>query len=131
MKHILLDGDTLKLDEVQAAALGEARVEISPEAWERVRAARALVDRLAGDDEPHYGINTGFGMLAEVPIPRQDLERLQRNLVLSHAAGVGEPLPLPEARALMLLRANVLAKGHSGVREETLRLTPYIIRSAD
>jgi histidine ammonia-lyase len=122
MEHVLLDGDTLKLEEVRAISEGRARAEIAPGARERVRAARALVDARAAEDAPHYGINTGFGTLAEVHIARGDLARLQRNLVLSHAAGVGEPLPLPEARALVLLRANVLAKGHSGIREETLDL---------
>ncbi len=122
MEHVLLDGDTLKLEEVRTVSEGRARAEIAPEARERVRAARALVDARAAEDAPHYGINTGFGTLAEVHIPRGDLARLQRNLVLSHAAGVGEPLPLPEARALVLLRANVLAKGYSGIREETLDL---------
>ena len=122
MRHVLLDGDTLKLEEVQAIARAEARVEIAPWARERVRAARALVEQRLEDGEPHYGINTGFGTLAEVRIERAELERLQRNLVLSHAAGVGAPLPLHEARALVLLRANVLAKGMSGIREETLDL---------
>jgi histidine ammonia-lyase len=122
MRHVMLDGDTLKLEEVLAIARGEGRVGLAPEARRRVRAARALVDALIEDDEPHYGINTGFGTLAEVRIDRADLVRLQRNLVLSHAAGVGAPLPLPEARALVLLRANVLAKGMSGIREATLDL---------
>jgi histidine ammonia-lyase len=81
-----------------------------------------VVEARLADGAPHYGINTGFGTLAEVRIDPADLARLQRNLVLSHAAGVGSPLPLPEARALMLLRANVLAKGVSGIREETLDL---------
>jgi histidine ammonia-lyase len=120
--HVLLDGDTLTLEEVQLVALGHARAELSPGARERVRRSRALVEARLEDGEPHYGINTGFGTLAEVRIDRADLERLQRNLVLSHAAGVGAPLPLVEARALMLLRANVLAKGVSGIREETLDL---------
>jgi histidine ammonia-lyase len=115
MRHILLDGDTLELDEVEALARGEAQAELAPAARERVRAARA-------HGEAHYGINTGFGTLAEVRIAPEDLERLQRNLVLSHAAGVGAPLPLAEARALVLLRANVLAKGYSGIREGTLDL---------
>ena len=122
MRHVLLDGDTLELEEVQAIARAEAHVELAPSARARVRAARALVERCLEDDEPHYGINTGFGTLAEVRIDRAELTRLQRNLVLSHAAGVGAPLPLPEARALVLLRANVLAKGMSGIREETLDL---------
>jgi histidine ammonia-lyase len=122
MEHVLLDGDTLTLEEAVAVAHGRARAEVSPGARERVRRARALVEARLEDGEAHYGINTGFGNLAEVRIARADLERLQRNLILSHAAGVGSPLPLPEARALMLLRANVLAKGLSGIREETLDL---------
>jgi histidine ammonia-lyase len=122
MERVLLDGDTLRLEEVQAVARGHARAELSPDARERVRRSRALVEARLEDGEPHYGINTGFGTLAEVRIERGDLERLQRNLVLSHAAGVGAPLPLEEARALMLLRANVLAKGVSGIRDETLDL---------
>jgi histidine ammonia-lyase len=101
---------------------GRARAELSPSARERVRRARALVQARLEDGEAHYGINTGFGTLAEVRIDRADLEKLQRNLVLSHAAGVGAPLPLAESRALTLLRANVLAKGVSGIREETLDL---------
>lgn len=127
MEHVLLDGDTLRLEEVQAVARGWARAELAPSARERVRRARALVEERLSDGEPHYGINTGFGTLAEVRIAPEDLRRLQRNLVLSHAAGVGAPLPLPEARALMLLRANVLAKGNSGIREQTLDLLVAMI----
>jgi histidine ammonia-lyase len=122
MERVLLDGDTLTLEEVLAVARGSARAELAPEARVRVRRSRALVEARLGDGEPHYGINTGFGTLAEVRIAAEDLERLQRNLVLSHAAGVGAPLPVTEARALVLLRANVLAKGVSGIREETLDL---------
>ena len=119
---ILLSGGALTLEQVGAAALGGARVEVAPAARERVRAARLLVDRIALGDVPTYGINTGFGTLAEVSIPRADLQRLQRNLILSHSAGTGQPLSLPEVRALMLLRANVLAGGYSGIREITLDL---------
>ena len=122
MERVLLDGDTLTIEEVLAVSHGRARPELAPEARERVRRARAFVEARLEDGEAHYGINTGFGTLAEVRIPRGDLERLQRNLVLSHATGVGAPLSLPETRALMLLRANVLAKGVSGIREETLDL---------
>jgi histidine ammonia-lyase len=122
MRHVLIDGDTLELEEVEAVARSEARVEVSPAARERVRRARALVEARLSDGEAHYGINTGFGTLAEVRVSDADLAQLQRNLVLSHAAGVGAPLPVPEARALVLLRANVLAKGLSGVREATLDL---------
>src|SRR3954469_818197 len=120
--RIVLSGDRLTLEEVSAAARGGARIEIEPRARQRVRAARALVDRIAEGDTPTYGINTGFGTLAEVSIPKGDLRKLQRNLILSHAAGVGAPLPAAEVRALMLLRANVLSGGHSGIRESTLDL---------
>src|SRR3954470_8834870 len=120
--RIILSGSDLTLEQVGAAAAGGARIEIASHARERVRAARALVDRIAKGDVPTYGINTGFGTLAEVSIPRADLQTLQRNLILSHSAGTGQPLPAPEVRALMLLRANVLSGGYSGIRESTLDL---------
>src|SRR3954468_11759686 len=120
--RIVLSGDRLTLEEASAAARGGARIEIEPRARKRVRAARALVDRIAEGDEPTYGINTGFGTLAEVSIPKADLRKLQRNLILSHSAGTGAPLPAAEVRALMLLRPNVLAGGYSGIRETTLEL---------
>jgi len=120
--RVLIDGDTLKLEEILQVARGEAQVELSPDAAGRVEAARRMVDRVAESDEPTYGINTGFGTLAEVRIARKDLRELQRNLILSHSVGVGTPLPLVEARALLLLRCNVLAKGYSGIRAQTLAL---------
>ncbi|MBJ6762853.1 histidine ammonia-lyase [Myxococcaceae bacterium JPH2] len=120
--RVLVDGDTLKLEEILQVARNEATVELAPEAAARVAASRALVDRVAAGDTPSYGINTGFGTLAEVRIDKKDLRDLQRNLILSHACGVGTPLPIPEARALLLLRCNVLAKGYSGIRPETLGL---------
>ena len=122
MARVIVDGENLSLDQIEAVARGNVRVELSPRARERVSAARRIVEARLDDGEAHYGINTGFGTLAEVRIPRGDLEKLQRNLILSHAAGVGAPLSPAEARALVLLRANVLAKGHSGIRQETLDL---------
>src|SRR5262245_22598084 len=122
LPRIMLDGETLTLEQLQQVAFNQAQVGLSPSARERVLASRHLVDRVAEGDTPAYGINTGFGTLAEVRIDRKDLRDLQRNLILSHAAGVGTPLPLPEARALLLLRCNVLAKGYSGIRPETLAL---------
>ena len=74
------------------------------------------IDRLAAGDEPIYAVNTGVGLLADVRIPREDLDQLQRNVMRSHAAGVGEPLAREVVRAMMLIRANVLAKGFSGIR---------------
>lgn len=120
--RLLIDGDTLRLEEILQVAHNEVTVELSPEAEACVRASRELVDRVAAGDAPAYGINTGFGTLAEVRIEKKDLRELQRNLIVSHAAGVGTPMSLPEARALLLLRCNVLAKGYSGIRLETLKL---------
>jgi histidine ammonia-lyase len=122
MQQVLLDGDTLTLEEVEAVAAGRARAELAPSARHRVAASRALVEARLDDGEAHYGINTGFGTLAEVRIPREDLRKLQRNLVLSHSVGVGQPLAGAEARALMLLRAACMAKGLSGIRPATLDL---------
>ena len=121
-RRLLLDGETLSLEEIREVSRGDCHVALAPEALARVERARALVDRVAAGRAAAYGINTGFGTLAEVRIDRKDLRTLQRNLLLSHAAGVGTPLPIPEARALLLLRCNVLAKGHSGIRPRTLQL---------
>ncbi len=117
-----IDGDTLKLEDIRQVAAGEAIVELSAASLEKVQRSRALVDRIAERDEPTYGVNTGFGTLAEVRIDKGDLRKLQRNLLLSHAAGVGNPLSIAETRALLLLRCNVLAKGFSGIHPNTLQL---------
>ncbi len=117
---ILLDGATLSLDQLLAIADNFAEVGLAPAARVRVNAARAVVDAAAAGDRPVYGVNTGFGNFAETRIERADLAALQLNLLRSHAAGVGEPLPVRAVRAAMALRANVLAKGYSGIRVETL-----------
>ena len=118
---ILLDGHSLDLDGLTALAEGRAKAGLAEAAIDRVRRARAIVDRHAAGSEAVYGINTGFGSLAEVAIPRDKLSALQVNLLRSHASGVGEPLPIATVRATMALRANVLAKGFSGIRLETLQ----------
>jgi histidine ammonia-lyase len=112
----------ITLDEVVAVARGGARVRLAPGALERVRAARAFVDQLCEEDRTVYGVTTGFGHLSRVKIPADHVEALQRNLIRSHASGVGEPFDIPTARAIMLMLANSLARGHSGVREQTLSL---------
>ncbi|MGC9970895.1 MAG: histidine ammonia-lyase [Bryobacteraceae bacterium] len=111
-----LDGEHLTIEEVVAVAKEGEPVSLAPEAVQKMLRARAVVERLASADTPVYGVNTGVGLLADVRIPRQDLEQLQRNVVRSHACGVGEPLRRAEVRAMMLIRANVLAKGFSGIR---------------
>jgi histidine ammonia-lyase len=117
---IYLDGSSLTLDGLVAIANDFAPVALTDAARERVRAARAIVDEFADRDTPAYGINTGFGNFAQVKIPHDSLSQLQVNLLRSHAAGVGERLPVPVVRATMALRANVLAKGFSGIRLDTL-----------
>jgi histidine ammonia-lyase len=115
-----LDGRSLSLEQLLAIADGREPVGLADAARARVAAARAVVDRVAEGDKAVYGINTGFGSFAEVRIPPESLERLQLNLLRSHASGVGEPLPVRAVRAMMALRANVLARGFSGIRIETL-----------
>src|SRR5687767_3170895 len=119
---IHLDGRSLTLDDLTAIAYGDVHVSLTDAARARVRAARVVVDAAAELETPAYGINTGFGNFANVRIPHDSLAELQLNLLRSHAAGVGEPLPIPVVRATMALRANVLAKGYSGIRIETLEL---------
>ena len=119
---IELDGKSLTLDQLITISYERETVAVSEAARGRVRAARDVVDEFAHRNEPTYGINTGFGNFADVRIPADSLEALQVNLLRSHAAGVGEPLSIPVVRATMALRANVLAKGFSGIRLETLDL---------
>jgi histidine ammonia-lyase len=124
---IQLDGSRLTLPDLVAIAHEFAEVRIAESARAKVEAARAVVDDVAARDEPTYGINTGFGSFAEVRIPTDSLSVLQVNLLRSHAAGVGEPLPIPVVRATMALRANVLAKGFSGIRMKTLELLVHLL----
>ncbi|HET9401236.1 MAG TPA: histidine ammonia-lyase [Candidatus Acidoferrales bacterium] len=113
---ILLDGNFLTFEQVYEVALRGEIVGIAGQAGERMSASRAIVERLIASDATAYGVNTGFGELAEVRISREQIRQLQLNLVRSHACGVGAPLDEAETRAMMLLRANALAKGYSGVR---------------
>ena len=117
---IELDGSTLTLEALERIARQGERVALATAAAASVDAARAVVDEHASRGQPVYGINTGFGALADVAIPADQLAALQLNLLRSHAAGVGEPLGPHVVRALMVLRANVLAKGYSGIRRSTL-----------
>ncbi len=117
---ILLDGSSLTLADLVAVADGASPVALAPSARARVARSRAVVDRLADGAAAVYGVNTGFGNFAETRISRNDLARLQTNLIRSHATGVDAPLPPRAVRAMMALRANVLAKGFSGIRPATL-----------
>lgn len=115
-------GASFGIDEVLAVGHRRARVELDQDSRARIAAARHVVDASLADGRAHYGINTGFGALAEVRIAADQLRRLQLNLVRSHAAGVGTPLPREIVRMLLLLRARVLSAGHSGVRPEVVEM---------
>jgi len=111
-----LNGQQLTLQQIVDVATGKEQVALDPEARKRVEQARAVVEQIVNEGRTVYGVNTGFGKLSDVTIDRADLRQLQLNLVRSHSCGVGEPLPETEARAMLLLRANVLATGFSGAR---------------
>lgn len=116
MINLILDGSSLTLEALLDVARSKLSVKLSQSTLETLSRMRQYIEDIAQSDRPFYGINTGFGGMAETKIAGADINTLQRNLILSHACGVGEPLAFEEARVLMLLRANTLAKGHSGVR---------------
>ena len=117
-----LNGQALTLSEIAAVAFGGEAVEISPAIRPRVLASRKVIEEIIARDSVVYGVSTGFGKLADVRIPKSELRDLQLNLVRSHACGIGNPLSEPEVRAMMLLRANVLALGLSGIRFEIIEM---------
>jgi histidine ammonia-lyase len=119
---LLLDGNSLRPEEVGEVARGFRRAALAPGARGAMRRSRALVDRWVAERKPIYGVNTGFGSLQDVAIAPEEVEDLQENILVSHAAGVGDVLPEEVVRAMMLLRANALAKGYSGVRVEVVEL---------
>jgi histidine ammonia-lyase len=120
MNPIRLDGNSLSLDDLRAIVVERRVVLPSGDAREKVNAARAVVDALVAENKVAYAITTGVGKLSDVRIDAAQNRQLQVNLIRSHAAGVGEPLSQQETRAMMLLRANSLAKGFSGVREQVI-----------
>lgn len=122
---LLLSGQPLTLDEISQVSLSGREVSLDLAALPGIQASRAVVDGLLARGEIAYGINTGFGRLSDIHIDAGQIRDLQRNLLRSHACGLGDPLPEDAVRAMILLRANVLAKGFSGVRPtvvETLLL---------
>jgi histidine ammonia-lyase len=111
-----LTGNDLSLEQLYEVSLQGAEASLASKARARMVASRAVIERIVTAETTAYGVNTGFGDLAEVRISQDQIRTLQVNLVRSHACGVGTPLSDPETRALLLLRANALAKGLSGVR---------------
>ena len=126
---LVIDGARLRIDDVEEVARGGRPVALHAQAREAVARARRVVDDAVERGEVVYGITTGFGNFADVVIPHDKLRALQLNLLRSHAVGVGDPLDAGQTRALMLLRANVLAKGFSGVRPQTLELLLAVLNA--
>ena len=117
---VTLDGSPLSTEAVRSVARDHAEVVFTEEARARVASARAVVAAAAEDADPVYGLNTGFGSLSKVRVTVDQVHEIQRNIVRSHAAGVGTPLPADVVRATMLVLAASLARGHSGVEPRTI-----------
>jgi histidine ammonia-lyase len=115
-RTVVLDGQSLRIDDVVAVARDRARVSVSDAARERMAASNAIVNRIVERNDVVYGVTTGFGKLSDIAIPPDRLAELQVNLIRSHSVGVGPLFSEPEVRAMMLLRANVISKGFSGAR---------------
>ena len=120
-KILYVDGNTLTLDDVKNVSINFQKIDLSEESKSKVLKCRAFVDKIVSDEKVVYGITTGFGKFANIVIPKEEIEELQENLILSHSTGVGNMLPIHEVRAILLLRINVLAKGHSGIRLSVLQ----------
>jgi histidine ammonia-lyase len=121
MREVIIDGSALSVADVVAVARGEATASLGPDVPARMEPSRTVVTNALRGDTPVYGVNTGFGALADTPVGEADLRALQSAIIRSHAAGVGEPLADDVVRALLLLRARTLAAGYSGVRADLPR----------
>ena len=118
---IILDGESLTIEKVVAVARNKAPVQLAESCYEAIDRARALVDRIVSEDRRVYGISTGFGEFSKVNVGHEQSAQLQENLILSHCVAVGTPLAQEVVRAMMLLRANALVKGNSGIRRELIQ----------
>jgi len=127
MMKVFIDGENLTIEDVVAVARDGAEVEIPKNVREKVKKCRQFLEEVVREKRVVYGVTTGFGPLATVIIPPENVKKLQSNLIRSHSAGVGRPLPKDVTRALMLLRANTLAKGNSGIRLTTLETLVQMI----
>jgi len=129
MEALQLDGQPLTLAEIESVSIHRHPVSLAAAARRRMAESRALIERILAHGQTVYGVNTGFGKLADVRISNDHLAQLQTNLVRSHAGGVGQPLSEAESRAMLLLRANVLAKGFSGSRVELAELLVNLLNA--
>ncbi|RMG70806.1 MAG: histidine ammonia-lyase, partial [Chloroflexi bacterium] len=118
---IFLDGKSLTMEQVAEVAYEHRPVALTDEAKVNVQRAADAVQKLLNDGVVAYGITTGFGAFKDRVIPLDQVEKLQRNIIISHAVGVGDAFDIPTTRAIMLIRANTLARGHSGIRLSTLQ----------
>src|SRR3982750_2446807 len=122
MRGVELTGQPLSLAQIAAVAYGSEAIRIGASSPERIHAARSVIEGIVAKGAVVYGVSTGFGKLSDVHVPADELRQLQLNLVRSHACGIGNPLSEAEVRAMILLRANVLALGFSGIRLEVIEL---------
>lgn len=121
MNKVIINGNDLRIEDIVNVARNNFKVEISEEAIRRVEKSRGIVDKIVEEDRVVYGITTGFGKFSDVSISGEDCKTLQRNLIISHACGFGDSLDTDIVRAIILLRANALSKGYSGIRLSTLQ----------
>lgn len=122
MNKVFIDGNSLTLEDFINVVRNNYVVKLSEEAVEKVEKSRRIVDRFVEEEKTVYGITTGFGKFSDVNISKEETKTLQKNLIISHACGVGSPLDEEVVRGIMLLRANALAKGYSGIRLSTLNI---------
>ncbi len=127
MRTVIVNGDALSVQDVIDISRGEARAELGPDVPDRMEPSRLVVLGAIAGDAPVYGVNTGFGALADTRVGEQDLRTLQGAIVMSHAAGTGEPLDDATVRAVLLLRARTLAAGYSGVRPDLPRRLLHLL----
>ena len=127
MKKVIINGNDLNLEDFMKVTRENGQVEISEEAIKGVERSRKLVDKFVEENQVVYGITTGFGKFSDVGITGEQTKTLQRNLIISHACGVGNPLDEEIVRGILLLRANALAKGYSGIRLSTLDILIHML----
>ena len=129
-KILLIDGNSLTLAKIENFIDNNQQIALTKKAESNIKKARKqLIDEWVKNDKVIYGVTTGFGEFANVKISKDKIEKLQENLIISHSAGVGELLPPFIIKTMMLLRVNALAKGHSGIRLETINLLISLINN--
>ncbi|MDD3103592.1 MAG: aromatic amino acid lyase, partial [Candidatus Cloacimonetes bacterium] len=129
MQEIIIDGNSLSLEAVGLVANQAVPIRLAESSVAKVKKCRAYVDKVIANGDTVYGLTTGFGKFSTVNIPRQNIAELQLNLIRSHSTSIGEPYSIEIVRAIMLLRIAVLAKGHSGIRLETLQTLVEMLNS--